>query len=230
MRPTEQEIHTAALYLRVDQNPMTAFKKGVKFGIEKMEGSQTEQLSRLRDFCIFRAETINRIGSPEDSANFVLVLKTIRVEALAIVEDLNRILNNTALGGHCKTQIEMKQLEFKVYPSEELTITVEDDDIYGGAHKYEAKNSIGFNNGVAQYVESTTTILFVQKNDDGSMIPGLQSEQLALILLDRCVKLNNRFPSDYNAKMIAGLNTFLDACAERIKDRIDRGVMGELKK
>jgi hypothetical protein len=124
----------------------------------------------------------------------------------------------------------MKQLELKIYPSEELTIAVEDDDIYGGAHKYEAKNSIGFNNGVAQYVESTTTIQFVQKNDDGSVIPGLQSEQLALILLDRCVKLNNRFPSDYNTMMIAGLNTFLYACKERIKDRIDRGVMGELKK
>lgn len=124
----------------------------------------------------------------------------------------------------------MKQLEFKVYPSEEQTIAVEDDAGYGGAHKYELKNSVGFNNGVAEYVESSTTIQFVQKNDDGSMVPGVQSEQLAYILLDRCIKLNSRFPSDYNAKMIAGLNTFLDACAERIKDRIDRGVMGELKK
>ena len=197
MRPTEQEIHTAALYLRVDQNPMTSFKKGVKFGIEKMEGYQNEQITRLRDLYNYKSTIIDRIGSPDDSLNFALVLKTIRVEALGVVEELNRILNNIALGGHYKTRIRMKQLEFKVYPSEELTITVEDDAIYGGAHRYEAKNSVGFNNGVAEYVESSTTIQFVQKNDDGSIIPGIQSEQLALILLDRCVKLNSRFPVSY---------------------------------
>ena len=98
MRPTEQEIHTAALYLRVDQNPMTAFKKGVKYGIEKMEGSQKEQITRLRDLYNYKSTIIDRIGSPDDSANFALVLKTIRREALGVVEELNHILNNTALG------------------------------------------------------------------------------------------------------------------------------------
>lgn len=124
----------------------------------------------------------------------------------------------------------MKQLDLKVFPSEENTISVEDDAIYGGAHKYELKNSIGFTDGKAQYVESSQTIQFVQKNDDGSMVPGAQSEQLAFILLDRARKLNARFPSEYNEKMIAGLEMFLDACEARVQDRINRGVMGDLKK
>lgn len=124
----------------------------------------------------------------------------------------------------------MKKLAFKVFPSETQTISVEDCNVYGGAHTYEVLHSTGFNNGVATYVDVPTVIQFVQKNDDGSIIPGVQSEQLAAILLDRCVKLNRRFPSEYNTKMIAGLEMFLDACKERVEDRMNRGVMGDLKK
>ena len=62
------------------------------------------------------------------------------------------------------------------------------------------------------------------------MIPGVQSEQLAYVLLDRCIKLNNRFPSSHNEKMISGLYTFIEACEERVQERIDRGVMGQLQK
>lgn len=124
----------------------------------------------------------------------------------------------------------MKKLNATVFPSSEKTILVEDDKIYGGAHKYEIKNCIGFNNGETQYVESSQTIQFVQKNDDGTMIPGLQSEQLVLALLDRHIKLNGRFPSRENIKMVEGLETFLEACKERVEGRISRGVMGELKK
>jgi hypothetical protein len=124
----------------------------------------------------------------------------------------------------------MKQLDFKVFPSEEKTISVEDCVEYGGAHKYTIENSIGFNNGVAEYVDSNQTIQFVQKNADGTMIPGAQSEQLAFVLLDRCVKLNNRFPSNHNEKMITGLKMFIEACEERVQERINRGVMGQLQK
>ncbi len=124
----------------------------------------------------------------------------------------------------------MKHLDYFVFPSLERTIEVEEDEIYGGAHKYELKNSVGFNNGVAEYVESKQTVQFVQKNDDGTMVPGAQSEQLAFILLDRAIKLNKRFPSVHNEKMIVGLRMFVEACEERVKERIDRGVMGELKK
>ena len=70
----------------------------------------------------------------------------------------------------------------------------------------------------------------IQKNDDGSIVPGVQSEQLVYVLLDRHEKLNARFPSAQNEKMIAGLRMFIEACEERVKERIERGVMGELKK
>jgi len=123
----------------------------------------------------------------------------------------------------------MKQLDAVVFPSEVKTIHVEDDPIYGGAHKYNIQNCEGFSDDETKYVESNQVVQFVQKNDDGSMTPGLQSEQLVHVLLDRAVKLNARFPSEQNEKMIDGLNMFLQACQERVQDRIDREVMGDLK-
>jgi hypothetical protein len=124
----------------------------------------------------------------------------------------------------------IKELDYTVFPSDEKTITVRDDPQYGGAHVYWMNMSTGFTNGKADYIDLKQTIWFVQKDDDGTITPGLQSEQLAYVLLDRCKKLNARFPSQFNEKMIAGLQMFLDACQERVQDRIDRGVMGELKK
>jgi len=124
----------------------------------------------------------------------------------------------------------MKTLDYLVFPSQEKTISVETDDVYGGAHHYSAKTSLGFYDGKTIYTPDEVIIPFVKKEDDGSVIAGLQSEQLAYILLYRATKLNNRFPSAQNAKMIEGLNMFLDACRERLQERIERGVMGELKK
>lgn len=125
---------------------------------------------------------------------------------------------------------DVKPIDAVVYPSDEPTISVVDDATYGGAHCYVIRECLGFNDGKTQYVETRQVIRFVQKNDDGTMIPGLQSEQLVLALLDRHEKLNARFPSEQNAKMIAGLRMFLEACEERVKNRMERGVMGELKK
>ena len=124
----------------------------------------------------------------------------------------------------------MKTLDYKVFPSNRKTLMVSDDPDYGGAHFYTIKHSTGFNNGEATYVDEYTSIQFVQKNFDGSIISGVQSEQLAYVLLDRVIKLNNRFSSPQNEKMIAGLQMFLEACEELIRDRIKRGVMGDLKK
>lgn len=123
----------------------------------------------------------------------------------------------------------MKQSELLVFPSNEKTISVENDPVYGGAHKYEIRHSLGFEDGEPVYNDETTTIQFVQKNEDGSVISGFQSEQLVLAILDRTQKLNNKLPSPQNEKMIAGLQMFLDACEERVSDRINRGVMGKLK-
>lgn len=124
----------------------------------------------------------------------------------------------------------MKLLDFKVFPSEEQTISVAESDIYGGAHHYQAMTCEGFSNGVVKYTNNYLSIKFIKKEDDGTINPGVQSEQLVYILLDRTQKLNARFPSPQNEKMMAGLQMFLDACKERVQDRIDRGVMGNLKK
>jgi len=124
----------------------------------------------------------------------------------------------------------IKELQYKVYPSDIQTISVEDDDTYGGAHNYYVNTCLGFNNGETQYLrDEIIEIPFIKKLDDGTIVPGLQSEQLALILLDRTYKLNNRFPSEYNEKMIKGLSMFIEACSDRVKDRVSRNVMGELK-
>lgn len=123
-----------------------------------------------------------------------------------------------------------KQLDYQVFLSEEKTICVVDDPTYGGARCYAVQHSEGFADGKAKYVTEETRIQFVQKNDDGSIIPGVQSEQLAYVLLDRAVKLDNRFPSPQNEKQIAGLRMFLEGCEDRVRDRMDRGVMGDLKK
>ncbi|WP_418981706.1 hypothetical protein [Alistipes sp.] len=125
---------------------------------------------------------------------------------------------------------EVKPIDARVYPSEEQTISVVEDETYGGAHCYIIRECLGFVDGKTQYTDTEQVVQFVRKNDDGSIVPGLQSEQLVLALLDRHEKLNARFPSEQNAKMLAGLRMFLDACEERVKNRMERGVMGELKK
>lgn len=117
-----------------------------------------------------------------------------------------------------------------VFPSEEKTIQAVYDEPYGGAHCYVIRESLGFVDGKAVYVDSEQVVQFIQKLDDGAIIPGLQSEQLVLALIDRHRKLNARFPSAQNEKMIRGLEMFLEASRERVEDRMNRGVMGELKK
>ena len=122
--------------------------------------------------------------------------------------------------------------DLMVYPSTKSTIEVVPTDGYNGAHRYRVQLCNGFSSkkNTYDYIDKTTTIQFVQKNDDGSIIPGLQSEQLALILLDRVKKLNERYPSPYNDKQIEGLTMYLQACKDRVEERINREVMGELKK
>lgn len=124
----------------------------------------------------------------------------------------------------------VKPIDAKVYPSDEQTISVAEDETYGGAHCYIIRECLGFADGKTQYTDTEQVVQFVRKNDDGSIVPGLQSEQLVLALLDRHEKLNARFPSEQNAKMITGLRMFLEACEERVRSRMERGVMGELKK
>ena len=101
---------------------------------------------------------------------------------------------------------------------------------YGGAHFYLIQNCLGFNNGKTEYDDSFQVIQFVHKADDGTITPGLQNEQLIIMLIDRIEKLNGRFPCKQNKTMIRRLNAYLEACRDRIYNRIRRDVMGELKK
>lgn len=118
-----------------------------------------------------------------------------------------------------------------VFPSEETSITVlNTDDEYGGCHTYSVKGSLGFNNGKAEYSKNEHIIQFVRKNTDGSMIDGFQNEQLYYICADRLIKMNTKYPDPRNEQMLEHLNALLVLCKERVQDRINRNVMGELKK
>lgn len=125
---------------------------------------------------------------------------------------------------------QVKQLSKCVYPSTQKTIGVSEDDTYGGAHLYIFMNSLGHQNGEPKYEVSTQTIQFVKKEEDGTMLPGLQSEQLLIALIDRHKKLNDKFPSREGALAITKMEEALHWLQARVEERIERGVMGDLKK
>lgn len=110
-----------------------------------------------------------------------------------------------------------------VYPEKDVSIGCLDDT----GHLYVLQNFKGYQQG---YSNSAVTISFIKKLEDGTLIEGLQSEQLVEMLIHRTTLLNSKFPSSQFSKMIQGLEMFLEACKERVDDRIERNVMGELKK
>lgn len=125
----------------------------------------------------------------------------------------------------------MKILEQTVYPSNHPTVAVVNDtDVYGGAHHYVFENCTGFANGETQYGGGTQTLQFVHKSDDGTITAGVQFEQILIALIDRIKKVNSRFPASENATILQGLEMALEAQTNRVKDRISRNVMGDLKK
>lgn len=126
-------------------------------------------------------------------------------------------------------QIEYRLPE-RVFPSEVRTVAVAPDADYGGAHRYQFMESLGFNKGGAEYADSFQEIHFVQKNIDGTMAPGLQSEQLLIALIDRHKKLNAKFPSREGSLAITKMEEALQWLRARVEERINRGVMGDLKK
>ena len=137
----------------------------------------------------------------------------IKVNSVELVKDFNTI-------------------ESKVYPSSVNTISVLTDDTYGGAHNYRIIESLGFDSERQDhmYTNKFQEIKFIKKELDGSITPGLQSEQLLLVLIDRHRKLNERFPCDENLEMIKHLEAALGYQTARVRDRINRQVMGKLKK
>jgi hypothetical protein len=123
-----------------------------------------------------------------------------------------------------------------VFPSKESTIfSIETGDVEygeGGAHKYGFINCFGFNPETKNtvYTANYQTISFVQKLSDGEMSEGAQSEQLLICLIDRHKKLNAKFPSREGSLAITKMEEALFWLEARVKERMDRDVMGELKK
>ena len=125
----------------------------------------------------------------------------------------------------------MKSLNKAVYPSTEPSVHVEEDDTYGGAHRYFLDDCYGFTNGKTNYDhENGQEIVFIKKEDDGTILPGCQSEQLLIALIDRHKKLNERFPSREGALAITKMEEALHWLQARVEERVNRNVMGELKK
>lgn len=125
-----------------------------------------------------------------------------------------------------------EQVDACVFPSNDKTISVQPDPIYGGAHVYAVQHSLGFNPTTqqAETGKGYTILRFVYKPEgDAAMVEGLQSEQLILVVKDRLRKLNNKYPSKHNDKQMAGLDMFLEGCQDRIEERLSAGVMGQLK-
>lgn len=119
----------------------------------------------------------------------------------------------------------------KVFPSKIQSVAVAEDDEYGGAHYYHFISSMGFEDGEAKYTsEKSQGIQFIKKESDGTMTPGLQSEQLLIALIDRHKKLNAKYPSREGALAITKMEEALHWLEARVRERIDRGVMGKLEK
>lgn len=126
----------------------------------------------------------------------------------------------------------LKPLPF-VFNSDEASVffLLKPDDVYGGAHEYYLRPSIGFKDGKTQFEPTGLgiDIRFVEKRDDGKVIPGALTEQILIMLRDRHEKLNARFPSSQNEQFQRGITIALDALENRVRERMEHGVMGELK-
>lgn len=126
-------------------------------------------------------------------------------------------------------------LNATVYPSSVKSVAVDDfdgEEYEGGAHRYIFRDSLGFNSETkeAEYADSEQIIDFVMKDPIGGIKAGVQSEQLLIALIDRHKKLNAKFPSREGAIAITKMEEALHWLRARVEERINRGVMGDLKK
>lgn len=133
-----------------------------------------------------------------------------------------------------KVEKEFFPIGAMVYPSNVNTIRVTDiDDQYGGAHTYVINPMVDFDqeSNTPVYDKSIGLIQFVKKDPEtGEFIPGFQTEQLLLMLIDRHLKLSSVFPSDIDDEFISHLSGALNLLESRVKERTERGVIGKLEK
>lgn len=116
--------------------------------------------------------------------------------------------------------------------AKESNVFVMPDKDYGGAHDYLAKACLGWDsdNNCSKFIDELIPVSFVKKEADGTLIGGLQNEQLLTILIDRMVKLNDKFPCDENVEQLRCLREALEWQESRTVARVSRGVMGNLEK
>ena len=118
------------------------------------------------------------------------------------------------------------------HPNLWVDITEDPKTYPGGGHTYKVRECVGWDNEnqCTAFVDSYQEIHFVRKNQAGELSAGITSEQLLQLLIHRHEQLNKAFPSPQNEEFNACLQRALDLLEERVKDRISRNVMGELKK
>jgi len=120
-------------------------------------------------------------------------------------------------------------LDTCVFPSNESSIvSIITDEKFDGAHNYEIKPMLRYDNGAVYGLEGLP-LTFVKKNDDGTWQTGVQTEQLLLVIADRHPKLNAVFPAEEHDEFMAHIHGALECLGRRFKKRLDRGVAGEHK-
>lgn len=117
------------------------------------------------------------------------------------------------------------------FPSSFVSVKgLKEPDYDEPAHKFIVTPSLGFENGESVWaLGGQMTLQFVKKLEDGTVIPGLQTEQLLRITLMRHTAFQKKFPSKENACFITHIQEALFWLQERVQERIDRGVMGKLQ-
>jgi hypothetical protein len=88
MKPTEKEIHMLALYMRVDQIPMTAYKKGVKFGIDYKDNQIKKLFELTQQKLDYTTKQIPKLETKEER----LIARGLKAALTEFTEELNNIL------------------------------------------------------------------------------------------------------------------------------------------
>ena len=129
--------------------------------------------------------------------------------------------------------IEFRELEGIVFPSHQRTIfsafNPEEDEYNGGAHHYCLNHCAGHGANDTVYLFSEQCIQFIHVREDGKVIPGIQDEQLLLVMIDRMNRLNDRFPSKYYVEIMTGLEQAREGMEKRKRERLHDEKLGKLK-
>lgn len=139
----------------------------------------------------------------------------------------------------------MKEVKSNFISHKDANVFVEEDTtgLYPeGCHHYFLTECLGWDNENSKTAflkagvhgltkDQLQEIVFVSKDPKlNSVSAGVTSEQLLILLMHRHQQMNEAFPSIQNEEFITHLQSALDLLEQRVKDRVNRGVMGDLKK